>query len=123
MPNISIQVKPLAGTLGAEVEGLTLAGLEDAQAWKEIQRAFVEHSVLVFRDQTLEPADLMRVGARFGEPCFYPFVTGLDGFPYIFEVVKEPEETKNFGGAWHSDTSYHSARCRRCLHAAAYRPG
>ena len=106
MQYISIRVKPLAGSLGAEVDGVTLAGLGYAQAWQEIQRAFVEHSVLVFRDQALEPADLMRVGARFGEPCFYPFVTGLDGYPHIFEVVKEPEETKNFGGAWHSDTSY-----------------
>jgi taurine dioxygenase len=62
--------------------------------------------VLVFRDQALEPADLMRVGARFGEPCHYPFVTGLDGFPFIFEVVKEESETVNFGGNWHSDTTY-----------------
>jgi taurine dioxygenase len=30
----------------------------------------------------------------------------MDGYPYIFEIVKEPEETKNFGGAWHSDTTY-----------------
>jgi len=48
----------------------------------------------------------MRVGQRFGEPCHYPFVTGMDGFPFIFEVVKEPEEKRNFGGAWHSDTTY-----------------
>jgi taurine dioxygenase len=60
----------------------------------------------VFRDQALEPADLMRVGARFGEPCFYPFVTGLDGYPYVFEVAKEEQETTNFGGNWHSDTTY-----------------
>ena len=102
----SIKVRPLAGALGAEVGGVTLAGLDDAQAWNEIQRAFVEYSVLVFRDQALEPNDLMQVGKRFGEPCFYPFVTGMDAFPYIFEIVKEPEETKNFGGAWHSDTTY-----------------
>src|SRR3989442_6872545 len=48
----------------------------------------------------------MRVGARFGEPCFYPFVTGMDGYPYIFEVVKAEEEKTNFGGNWHSDTTY-----------------
>jgi len=48
----------------------------------------------------------MRVGARFGEPCFYPFVTGMDGYPHIFEVVKAENEGTNFGGNWHSDTTY-----------------
>jgi taurine dioxygenase len=101
-----MNLTPLSGSLGAEVRGVSLATLEDQAAWSEIQRAFLERSVLVFRDQALEPADLMRVGARFGEPCHYPFVTGLDGFPFIFEVVKEEAETINFGGNWHSDTTY-----------------
>lgn len=26
--------------------------------------------------------------------------------PYTFEIVKEPEDARNFGGAWHSDSSY-----------------
>ena len=96
----------MAGALGAEISGVDLRSLQDEAAWKDIHRAFVEYSVLVFRGQAIEPADLMRIGARFGEPCHYPFVTGMRGFPFIFEVVKEPEEKKNFGGAWHSDTAY-----------------
>jgi taurine dioxygenase len=100
------RIRRLAGELGAEVSGIVLAGLEDPAAWAAIHRAFLEHAVLVFRDQSLEPADLMRIGARFGPPCHYPFVTGMAGFPYIFEVVKEPGETRNFGGNWHSDTTY-----------------
>jgi taurine dioxygenase len=99
-------IEPLAGALGAEIGAVALATLRDEETWREIRRAFVEHSVIVFRDQALEPADLMRVGARFGEPCFYPFVTGMDGFPYIFEVAKEEDEKTNFGGRWHSDTAY-----------------
>jgi taurine dioxygenase len=99
-------IEPLAGALGAEVRGIALSTLEDENAWQAIQRAFLQYSVLAFRDQSLEPADLMRVGARFGEPCFYPFVTGLEDYPYIFEVVKEENETVNFGGNWHSDTTY-----------------
>src|SRR5712664_3607740 len=99
-------IEPLAGALGAEIGAVALATLRDEETWREIHRAFVEHSVIVFRDQALEPADLMRVGARFGEPCFYPFVTGMDGFPYIFEVAKEEDEKTNFGGRWHSDTAY-----------------
>ncbi len=96
-------VEPLAGALGAEVRGLDLRKLED---WKPVEEAFLKHSVLVFRDQEIEPADLMRIGGRFGEPCHYPFVTGMDGFPFIFEVIKEEEEKVNFGGNWHSDTAY-----------------
>src|SRR5205814_9047349 len=104
--NEPMLIEPLAGALGAEVRGVNLTRLQDEAAWREILGAFVEYSVLAFRDQTIEPADLMRIGGRFGEPCHYPFVTGMDGFPYIFEVVKEEEETTNFGGRWHSDTTY-----------------
>jgi len=100
-----MQIQPLAGALGAEIRGVTLTALDDA-GWREIQRAFLDYAVLVFRDQALEAADLMRVGGRFGAPCYYPFVTGIEGFPYIFEVVKAEEETTNFGGSWHSDTTY-----------------
>jgi taurine dioxygenase len=98
-------IEPLAGALGAEIHELDVKST-DAAGWKAIHEAFLRYSVLVFRDQELEPSDLMRVGARFGEPCYYPFVTGLDGYPFIFEVVKEEDETVNFGGNWHSDTTY-----------------
>jgi taurine dioxygenase len=96
-------IEPLAGALGAEVRGVNLRTVRD---WAEIDRAFLEYSVLAFRDQHIEPPDLMQIGAHFGAPCHYPFVTGLEGFPFIFEVVKEEQETVNFGGNWHSDTTY-----------------
>ena len=102
----TIKVSPLAGALGAEISGVSLAGLKDDAVWDEIHRAFLAHSVIVFRDQKLEPEDIMAVGGRFGPPCYYPFVTGMADFPYIFEIVKEPSEKRNFGGAWHSDSSY-----------------
>jgi len=100
-----MDIRPLAGALGAEIRGISLTALDEA-GWREIQRAFLHYAVLVFRDQALEPADIMRVGGRFGQPCHYPFVTGIEGYPYIFEVVKEEQETTNFGGSWHSDTTY-----------------
>jgi taurine dioxygenase len=96
-------IEPLAGALGAEIRGVELKTLKD---WKPVDEAFLKYSVLVIREQKLEPADLMKVGSHFGEPCYYPFVTGLEGYPFIFEVVKEEAETVNFGGNWHSDTAY-----------------
>src|SRR5690349_8123484 len=98
-----MKITPLAGVLGAEIEGVDL---RNGANWEAIHKAFLEYSVLVIRNQKLEPQDLMTVGAKFGPPCHYPFVTGMEGFPFLFEVVKEEGETVNFGGNWHSDTTY-----------------
>ena len=100
-----MQITPLAGALGAQVDGASLSALDEA-GWRTLHRAFLDYQVLAIRGQQLEPADLMQIGGRFGEPCPYPFVTGIKGFPHIFEVVKEESETTNFGGSWHSDTTY-----------------
>jgi taurine dioxygenase len=102
-----IAVRPRAGALGAELSGVDLKNAPgDTQLWSEIHRAFLEHLVIVFRDQALAPADLMAIGRRFGEPCRYPFVEGMTDFPFIIEIVKEAAETKNFGNTWHSDGTY-----------------
>jgi taurine dioxygenase len=78
----------------------------DNHAWAEVHQAFLDHKVIAIRDQDLGPKDIMDVGARLGEPVHYPFVQGLDGFPFLFDVIKEPADTRNFGGGWHSDTTY-----------------
>jgi taurine dioxygenase len=63
----SPQLRPLGETLGTEALGVDLARLDDATfAW--IEKAFAEHPVLVFRDQTLGAADIAGFGRRFGVP-------------------------------------------------------
>jgi taurine dioxygenase len=48
----------------------------------------------------------MAFARRMGEPIEYPFVRGIDGFPEVIEVKKLEHERYNFGGIWHSDTTY-----------------
>jgi taurine dioxygenase len=48
----------------------------------------------------------MDFAERFGEPVEYPFVQGIAGYPTVIEVAKLEHETVNFGGVWHSDTTY-----------------
>ena len=70
-------IEPLAGALGAEIRGVALANLRDDEAaWQAIQGAFLRYSVLVFRDQALEPADLMRVGGASASPASIPSSPG-----------------------------------------------
>jgi len=73
---------------------------------QEIRQAFLEHQVIFFRDQKLDPAQFMAFAHAMGRPIEYPFVRGLDGFPQVIEVKKLEHERHNFGGIWHSDTSY-----------------
>jgi taurine dioxygenase len=101
-----IEIQRIAGALGAEVRGVDLARPLDDGTVAAIRKAFLDHLVIFFREQALSPAELLSVARRFGEPVEYPFVKGLDGFPQITPVVKLEHERVNFGGIWHSDTTY-----------------
>jgi taurine dioxygenase len=59
-----------------------------------------------FRAQPLPPAQFLTFAKRFGAIVEYPFIKGIEGFPEIIPVVKLEHEKTNFGGIWHSDTSY-----------------
>jgi taurine dioxygenase len=105
MDSPNIVLTPLASTLGVEVSGIDLTHL-DEPAFNAIHSAFLDHQVLVFRGQTLTPAEYTALARRFGEPAQYPFAKGLEGHPEITMIVKEAHQTSNFGGMWHTDTTY-----------------
>ncbi len=98
-----IEIRRLAGALGAEILGVDLA--KDIPA-AGIRAAFLEHQVIFFRGQKLDPARFMAFARSMGKPVEYPFVKGIEGFPEVIEVKKLEHERYNFGGIWHSDTAY-----------------
>ncbi len=102
----SIEIRPLAGSLGAEVHGVDLAAGLDREDFAAVERAFLDHLVLFFRDQALTPAQQVAFAGRFGPIGRYPLAEPLPEHPDVIAVVKEPEQTTNFGGVWHSDTAY-----------------
>jgi taurine dioxygenase len=101
-----IEVRRIAGALGAEIHGVDLRRPLDDDAVAALRRAFLENLVVFFRDQDLTLEQFMALARRFGRPVEYPFVKGIEGYPEIIEVAKLEHETVNFGGIWHSDTSY-----------------
>ena len=102
----ALGVHPVAGALGAEISGVDLSRDLDDATIAAIRRAWLEHLVVFFRDQSLSPTGFLAFGRRFGEPIEYPFVKGLPEEPKVIPVLKREHETHNFGGIWHSDTSY-----------------
>ncbi|MFO0232988.1 MAG: TauD/TfdA dioxygenase family protein [Burkholderiales bacterium] len=101
------EVVRIAGALGAELRGIDLSRPLDAATVAAIRAAWLEHQVVFFPGQRLDEPAFMTFARVMGQPVEYPFVKGLPGFPEISEVKKLEHERSNFGGIWHTDTSYH----------------
>lgn len=100
-----IEVRPLSGALGAELLGVDLSTLTD-DVFEEIQRAFLEHHVVFFRDQRLTPEQHKAFGRRFGELNVHPTYEPLPGHPEILPVVKEKDARHVIGDTWHTDVTF-----------------
>ena len=102
----TMKVKQIAGALGAEISGVDLSKGVPASLAADIRKVFLEHQVIFLHDQNLTPQQFLAFAEAMGEPIEYPFVKGLDSFAHIIEVKKLEHEKVNFGGIWHSDTTY-----------------
>jgi taurine dioxygenase len=100
-----IKVKPVAGALGAQIDGVDLADLDDA-TFAEIEAAWLEHLVVFFRDQELTPLQQIAFARRFGDIHYHPFITGMPEHPEILEIIKEEGDTRAFGEVWHTDQMF-----------------
>ena len=103
---MTLEIRPIAGALGAEVRGVDLRKPLSAETAAAIRQAWLKHLVLFFRDQPLDREQYMAFARGIGRPIEYPFVKGVPGYPQIIEVKKLEHEKVNFGGVWHSDTAY-----------------
>lgn len=101
-----IEVRPIAGALGAEVRGVNIAQPLPDAVIAEIRQAWLDHLVIFLPNQKLSPQAQVDFARRFGEPMEYPQLKGLPECPLITPVIKLEHERVNFGGVWHSDTTY-----------------
>ena len=106
MTHKTIKTHPISDALGAEIDGVDLSQALDDSVIAEIRQAWLEYQVVFFRHQDITPEQHLAFARRFGDLVTYPMVKGLDGYPEIAPVVKFEHETVNFGGIWHSDTTY-----------------
>ena len=101
-----MNIRRLSGALGAEIEGVDLRQPVDTSLARAIRQVLLDHQVIFLRDQELTSEQFMLFAQAMGQPVEYPFVKGIEGHPCIIEVKKLEHERVNFGGIWHSDTTY-----------------
>ncbi|MDW7747139.1 TauD/TfdA dioxygenase family protein [Halomonas sp.] len=110
-----ITVKKLSGHIGAEIGGIDLSRLDD-RGFEALHGLFLEHQVLVLRDQQLTRDQHIALGRRFGELHVHPMAKGPQGYPEVFPIeaganssndpkaIRAGKRAVN-GGHWHSDVS------------------
>lgn len=113
-----LEIQPVTPTIGAEITGIDLAQPCDAGTLAELEKAWLEHKVLFFRDQTNMTTDQhVEFCRQFGELEIHPFAPPKPGHPEVM-VVLANEYRRGNENTWHSDVTWREAPSKgSMLHA------
>ncbi|MEX1367538.1 MAG: TauD/TfdA family dioxygenase [Nannocystaceae bacterium] len=100
-----MSVVRIGGALGAEVRGLDLRQPLDPSTFAQLQTALVEHQVLVFREQPIEPRHQLALAERFGPVHVHEAYPGVPGCPQI-RVLEHTAQRPSKIEKWHSDMTF-----------------
>jgi taurine dioxygenase len=106
-----MELDAITPTIGANVSGIDLNTLDDA-GFAAIRQALLDHQVLAFRDQSLDPEAQLQFAARFGPIDAHPFTSGNRHFsehPSGLDGIVRLEHDENNPGYennWHIDMTW-----------------
>lgn len=105
---MTIEVSAITPKIGAEITGLDISRPLDRDTISVLRELFLQHLVLVFRDQTLSREDHKRFSGHFGELHIHPSHRsglGKGDDPEVFVIDTPADARRSNGEAWHSDVS------------------
>ncbi len=101
---MTFNVEPLTATTGAVITGIDLREVDEASI-DEFEQLVLEHLVVFFPDQALEPAEQMRLALLLGDIDVAPFGPKHPDVPEM--TVLDQQAPKGEGAdAWHSDNTF-----------------
>jgi taurine dioxygenase len=105
MRNSPIEVRPIAGNIGAEIHGVDVAQNLPDETIAAIRAALNEHGVIFFREQTMTVEQHKAFTRRFGEIFIHPNYKGVGEDDEIVTMLRQPGDKKIVGEEWHADTT------------------
>ncbi|WP_260927623.1 TauD/TfdA dioxygenase family protein [Novosphingobium sp. 9] len=106
-PTSPLDIRPVAGRIGAEIRGIDLSGSLDAPTVQAIEEALVRHKVIFFRDQQhLDNAEHEALAALFGDPVAHPTVPVAEGSKYLLDLDSREGYAAS---SWHTDVTFTDA--------------
>ncbi|MBV1879680.1 MAG: TauD/TfdA family dioxygenase [Pseudomonadales bacterium] len=90
---------------GVEISGFDLTR-HNAPDLESVKQAFADYGLVFFRDQKLSEQQHIQFAENFGKININRFFAAHPDYPQIALVSKDPDQTTNIGGGWHTDHSY-----------------
>ncbi len=102
-----IKTVPLASAMGAEIRGVNIATITDAQ-FAEVRAALFRYKMIYFRDQTMTIEHQEALTQRFGSFGTDAYTKGMPGHPNVQHLLKEASTVVDrvFGEGWHTDSPF-----------------
>jgi len=102
-----IQALPLAAAMGAEIRGVDVAKITDAQ-FAEVRQALFRHKMIFLRAQDIAHADHAAFSLRFGPFAEDAYTQGVSGYRDVQPVIREADDKSAmvFGEGWHTDSPF-----------------
>jgi taurine dioxygenase len=101
-----IQVRRVGVFLGAEITGLDLTKPLDQATVDALVAAHAQYEVLVFPNQKISSADLMRFGRYFGPLSVHPFSTNAADHPELIVYDNKEGNPPAATDVWHTDETF-----------------
>lgn len=98
-----MEIRQLAGALGAEVLGLDLTSEIFDTELASVRDALHGNGVICIRGQeAMTPEDQLAFAAKWGEISIHPYVPSIEGYPGIMKIYDPNPITQT----WHSDSTH-----------------
>lgn len=106
-PYTRFAVTPVAPTIGAVIDGVSLADEVDPELFEQLNRALLEWKVLFFRNQDITGRQHADFAANWGPLESHPFITKkqIDERPEVVRFEKGPKFS-GYENTWHSDVTW-----------------
>jgi len=105
MRNSQIEVRPVAGAIGAEIHNVDVSQDLDEATVASIRQALLDHCVIFFRNQTLDAERHKAFTRRFGKIFIHPNYRGMQADSEIVMITREAGDKHIVGEDWHADTT------------------
>ena len=103
-----ITVKPINGSIGAEICGVNLSHSLDSEVRTEIRRALAENLVIFFRGQMdFSKEDHVSFAQTFGTLQKIPHLLSVEGHPEVQIIERLADDARRLvGEGFHNDSTY-----------------